>query len=141
MAINKVILIGNLGRDPDVRLTDDGRYLATFSLATNAHYVDQHGHKQVKTTWHNIVAWRKMAERCSKLLKKGSKVFIEGKISTSTWKDQDGITHSKSDIKIDQMHLFWSPKDDGSISESKIDQKWPESIVHAMSDDSDDIPF
>lgn len=141
MAVNKVVLIGHLGSDPDVRLTNDGRHLATFSLATNAHYTDQHGHKQVKTTWHTIVAWRKMAERCGKLLTKGSKVFIEGKISTSTWLDQEGVTRSKSDIKIDQMHLLWSPKNAGIPAEQAISQPWPGASDHAMSGDFDDIPF
>ncbi|MFU8773135.1 MAG: single-stranded DNA-binding protein, partial [Anaerolineales bacterium] len=110
MSVNKVFLMGLLDNAPELKYTSDGRPYALFTLVTNERYVDQQGQQREATMWHKIIAWRKMALRCEKILTKGSRVFVEGKISTSTWQDQDGITRSKSDVKIDQMRLLWSPE-------------------------------
>ncbi len=88
--VNKVILIGNLGKDPDVRRLESGGYVARFPLATNENYQDKNGEWQQITDWHNIVVWGKSAERAEKGLRKGYTVFIEGKLRTRKWQDNEG---------------------------------------------------
>lgn len=87
---NKIILIGNLGRDPEIRRLESGAVVANFSLATNENYRDKAGNWQTITEWHNIVAWRNLAERAERDLKTGSMVFVEGKLTTRKWQDKDG---------------------------------------------------
>ena len=88
--INKVILIGNLGRDPETRHLEGGSVVSKFSLATNENYQDRNGEWQTQTEWHNIVCWRSLAERAEKSLRKGNLVFVEGKLTTRKWQDKDG---------------------------------------------------
>lgn len=88
-SLNKVLLIGNLGKDPELRYTTSGVAVATFSLATSESWKDQDGNAQEKTEWHNIVAWRKLAEICGEWLKKGKKVYIEGRIQTRNYDDKN----------------------------------------------------
>ena len=90
MLINKAILIGNLGKDPEISHTPGGLAVAKFSIATSEKWKDDSGQQQEKTEWHNIVAWRKLAEVCAQYLKKGSKVYVEGKITTRSWEDKNG---------------------------------------------------
>jgi len=96
--INKVILIGNLGRDPEVRKLESGSAVAKFSVATNESYRDKSGEWQTLTEWHNIVAWRALAEKAERELKKGSLVFIEGKLTHRTWQDKDGNDRYTTEI-------------------------------------------
>ena len=88
--VNKVILIGNLGRDPEVRHLESGASVAKFSVATNENYRDKAGEWQTITQWHDVVAWRGLADRAERDLKKGSMVFVEGKLTTRKWQDKDG---------------------------------------------------
>ena len=88
-SLNKVMLIGNLGKDPELRYTTSGVAVATFSLATSESWKDQDGNAQEKTEWHNIVAWRKLAEICGEWLKKGKKVYIDGRIQTRNYDDKN----------------------------------------------------
>lgn len=88
-SLNKVMLIGNLGKDPELRYTSSGVAVATFSVATNESWKDQDGNPQERTEWHNIVAWRKLAEICGEWLKKGKKVYIEGRIQTRSYDDKN----------------------------------------------------
>mgnify|MGYP001219321743 CR=1 FL=1 len=88
--INKVILVGNLGKDPEVRHLESGSAVARFSVATNENYQDRNGEWQTQTEWHNIVCWRGLAERAEKMLKKGSLIYLEGKLTTRKWQDKDG---------------------------------------------------
>ena len=88
-SLNKVMLIGNLGKDPEVRYTPGGDPVATFTLATNEAWKDKEGNLQERTEWHNIVAWRRLAEFCGEWLKKGKKVYIEGKIQTRSYEDKN----------------------------------------------------
>ena len=88
-SLNKVMLIGNLGKDPEMRYTPAGVPVASFSMATSESWRDQDGNTQERTEWHNIVAWRKLAEICSEYLKKGKKVYIEGRIQTRTYDDKN----------------------------------------------------
>jgi single-strand DNA-binding protein len=89
-SVNKVILIGNLGRDPEVRYTTSGQAVANFSMATKEVFNDRSGTKQERTEWHNIVAWAKLAEICGQFLKKGSQVYVEGRLTTRNYEAKDG---------------------------------------------------
>lgn len=96
--INKVILVGNLGQDPEVRSLESGSKVAKFSVATNENYQDKSGEWQQITEWHNVVAWRGLAERAEKTLKKGGMVYVEGKLSTRKWQDQNGNDRYTTDV-------------------------------------------
>ncbi len=91
--VNKVMLIGRLGRDPEMRYTGSGSPVCNFSLATDESYTDKSGQRQKKTEWHNIVAWGKLAENCAKLLSKGSLCYVEGRLQTREWNDREAPHH------------------------------------------------
>ncbi len=111
MSVNKVILVGNLGKDPELRYTPSGAAVATFSLATTNPFKDREGNKQ--TEWHNIVAWRQLAEICGKFLHKGKQVYIEGRIQTRSYDDRDGNKRYITEIVADQMQMLGSRDDQG----------------------------
>ena len=105
--INKVILVGNLGRDPEMRYTQNGVAVCSFSLATSETYRDRtSGEKVTQTEWHNIILWRGLAETAEKYLRKGSSVYIDGKIRTRKWEDQQGQTRYTSEIIADTMQML-----------------------------------
>ncbi len=106
MSVNKVILVGNLGKDPELRYTPSGAAVATFSIATSERYKDRDGQQQEKTEWHNIVVWRNLAEICGKYLHKGKQVYIEGKIQTRSYDDRDGNKRYITEIVADQMQML-----------------------------------
>lgn len=111
MSVNKVILVGNLGKDPELRYTPSGTAVVTFPLATTERYKDRDGQRQEKTEWHNIVAWRQLAEICGKYLHKGKQVYIEGKIQTRSYDDRDGNKRYMTEIVVDQMQMLGSRDD------------------------------
>jgi len=100
-SLNKVLLIGNLGADPELRYTPSGVPVATFRVATNETWRDVDGNLQERTEWHTIVVWRKLAELSVDLLKKGSKVYVEGRLQTRTYEDKNGIRRSVTEIVAD----------------------------------------
>ena len=105
--INKVILIGNLGRDPEIRYTPNSVAVCSFSIATSETYKDKNsGERITQTEWHNIVLWRGLAETSEKYLRKGSKVYIEGKLKTRKWDDKQGITRYSTEIVADVMQML-----------------------------------
>src|SRR5690348_11065844 len=106
MSVNKAILVGRLGRDPETRYTTGGQAVANFSLATDYSYKDRNGERQKKTEWHKIVAWRKLAEICQQYLKKGSLVYIEGRIETREWQDKEGQKRYSTEIIADEMRML-----------------------------------
>jgi|TARA_B110000438_G_scaffold49222_1_gene49697 single-strand DNA-binding protein len=117
--INKVILIGNLGKDPEVRYLDSGIAVANLSIATTETYKNKEGNKVSQTEWHDVVLWRGLAEVAEKYLNKGSSVYIEGKIKTSKWVDKDENTRYKTEIMADKMTMLnkspnESPQSEGS---------------------------
>lgn len=114
MSVNKVILVGNLGKDPELRYTPSGAAVATFSLATTDPFKDKEGNK--KTEWHNIVAWRQLAEICGKYLHKGKQVYIEGRIQTRSYDDRDGNKRYITEIVADQMQMLGRAGDEGGGS-------------------------
>lgn len=106
MSLNRAQLIGNLTRDPELRQIPGGSTVASFSIATNFSWTDQSGQRQEKVEFHNIVAWRKLAEICGQYLKKGSKVFIEGRIQTRDWEGEDGVKRYRTEIVADSMIML-----------------------------------
>lgn len=106
MNLNKAMLIGNLTRDPELRSTPSGQNVVAFGLATNLVWTDQSGQQQKKTEFHNIIAWRRLAEICAKYLHKGSKVYIEGRLQTTDWTGQDGIKRYRTEIVAENMIML-----------------------------------
>lgn len=113
--VNKAIIVGRLGRDPEVRYTSSGTPVASFSVATDEKWTGQDGSKQSKTEWHNIVAWRRLAEICEQYLKKGKLVYIEGRIETREWDDKDGNKRRTTEIIANNMQMLSSRGDDDSM--------------------------
>ncbi len=117
-SLNKVMLIGNLTRDPELRYTPQGTAVCTFGLATNREWVDASGQKQEGAEFHNIVAWTKLAEICSQLLFKGRKAYVSGRLQTRNWQGQDGAERSKTEVVIDEMIAFGEGKGGQVMDES-----------------------
>jgi len=117
-SLNKVQLIGNLGKDPELKYTSSGVAVSNFSIATAESWKDAEGNNQEKTEWHNIVAWRKLAEICGEWLKKGKRVYIEGKLQTRSY-EKDGVKRYVTEIVADQMLMLDNakPKEEGEQSE------------------------
>ena len=104
--VNKVILVGNLGSDPECRTTPGGQRVANFRLATSRQWTGQDGQKQEKTEWHSIVAWGKLADIVERYLQKGKQVYVEGRLETRTWQDKEGQTKYKTEIICEQMQML-----------------------------------
>lgn len=108
--VNKVILIGRLGKDPEMRFTPNGKAVTNFTMATSEVWSDRNGEKQERTEWHRVVAWDKLAENCAKLLSKGRQVYVEGRLRTRQWDDRDGNKRYTTEIVANQMQIL-SPMD------------------------------
>jgi single-strand DNA-binding protein len=106
MSLNKAQIIGNLTRDPEMRQIPGGQIVTTFSVATNFTWNDQNGQRQEKVEFHNVVAWRKLGEICGQYLKKGSKIFLEGRIQTRSWEAEDGSKKYRTEIIADNMIML-----------------------------------
>ena len=138
-SVNKVMLVGNLGKDPEVRYTGSGVAVATFSVATNESWKDQDGNAQERTEWHNIVAWRKLAEICGQYLKKGSKIWLEGRLQYRTYDDKNGVKRYVTEIVMNEMVMLDSRGGGGQGGSSDAGSSGPEQP--AMPDPADDLPF
>jgi single-strand DNA-binding protein len=137
-SINKVILIGNLGRDPEVRYTPSGTAVANFSVATTDNWTNKDGDKQSRTEWHRVVAWGRLGETCGEYLSKGSQVYIEGSIQTNEWEDKEGNKRQTTEIRAWRMQMLGSRGSAGAPPEAHSASE-PESGMEGPSDD--DIPF
>lgn len=147
-SLNKVMLIGNLTRDPNLRYTPGGAAVASFGIATNRSWTSSEGgEKQERVDFHNIVAWSKLAEICGQLLHKGDKVYVEGRIQTRDWKTEEGETRRVTEIVIDNMMLLNSRggssnnSDDSADEAPESEDEAPKSEAEEVEDVSDDIPF
>ena len=148
-SVNKVILVGNLGQDPDVKYTPRGTPIAKFSLATNERFKDKSGEWQDRTEWHNIVAWQRLAEIVGEYLQKGSKVYVEGRLQTSSWQDrQSGEKKYRTEIvardlvMLDNNGATGHDPADERASDSRLGQRSQEeedSVQGQITDE--DIPF
>ena len=150
-SVNKVILIGNLGKDPELKHTSSGTAMAKFTLATNERYKDKNGEWQDKTEWHNVVLWQRLAEIAAEYLKKGRSVYIEGRLQTREWEDKQGQKRYTTEIVASDLVLLGGGRGDegggrGAARGSDFDQS-----AHADFDSTpsprateitdDDIPF
>lgn len=106
MSVNKVILIGRLGQNPEVRYTPSGAAVANFSVATNENWTDKSGQKQERTEWHKVVVWGKLAELCSQYLTKGRQVYLEGRLQTRQWQDKDGQTKYTTEVQAQTVQFL-----------------------------------
>src|SRR5579885_1962817 len=106
MSVNKVILVGRLGQNPEVRYTPSGAAVANFSVATNESWTDKSGQKQERTEWHKVVVWGKLAELCSQYLTKGRQVYLEGRLQTRQWQDKDGQTKYTTEIQAQTVQFL-----------------------------------
>lgn len=141
MSVNKAILVGNVGKDPEVRYLDSGVAVATITLATTERgYTLANGTTVPdRTEWHNIVAWRGLAEIAEKYIKKGSQIFVEGKITTRKW-EKDGIARYSTEIVAENIELL-GKRPEGSSSDNHAAAPKPAAAEAAASDNSDDLPF
>jgi single-strand DNA-binding protein len=138
--VNKVILLGNLGKDPEVRHLENGAAVANFSIATTESFKDRNGNRQEQTEWHNIVLWRGLAEIAEKFLKKGSQVYIEGKLRTRSWQDKEGNTRYTTEIVGDNMTMLGGrPNTDNSSQNTAYPNQ--DNSPNLEQDESDDLPF
>tara|TARA_B100001778_G_C18552607_1_gene613827 strand:+ start:268 stop:702 length:435 start_codon:yes stop_codon:yes gene_type:complete len=141
--VNKVILVGNLGKDPEVRYLDSGIAVANFTLATTENYKNKQGERVSQTEWHNIVLWRGLAEVAEKWLKKGSSIYVEGKIRNRKWEDKDGNTRYNTEVLADNMTMLGSRNGSAELN-SNVDNSNNSSEKSLNSnelDNSDDLPF
>lgn len=138
--LNKVILIGNLGKDPEIRTLESGVSRALFTLATNESYKDRNGTWQKSTEWHDVVLWRSMAER-AKSLKKGMLVYVEGKLTHRKWTDKEGKEHYVSEIACDILRILEKREHSHSSPEGKKDQTPFSEDSFNQEAASDDLPF
>jgi len=144
-SLNKVMLIGNLGSDPDVRYTQSNTAVATLSIATSERYKDSNGEQQERTEWHRVVAWGRLAEICQQYLNKGSKVYIEGPLQTRKWEDKDGQERYTTEVKALQMIMLDS-RGGGQSGPNNTMAQGNQPVTSATdlnktNDDMDDLPF
>jgi single-strand DNA-binding protein len=149
-SVNKVILIGNLGKDPEVRRLENGAVVASFSIATSEVYTEKAtGEKRETTDWHNIVVWRGLAEVAEKYIKKGSKVYVEGKLKTRSWQDKEGNTRYTTEVLGEEITILsWA---DNGEPRPQQEQKPvyptqgmptpPSPVQDLLDDEDDDLPF
>lgn len=142
--VNKVILVGNLGKDPEVRHLDNGRAVANFPLATSETYKNKQGERVTNTEWHNVVLWTPLAEIAERFLKKGGQVYIEGKITTRSWDDQDGNKRYTTEVVGRELTLLGSKEggnSGGSDSGNNASNTSESPVSNIPEDDTDDLPF
>lgn len=136
--VNKVILVGNVGRDPEVRYLDSGVAKASFSLATSETYKDKSGQKVSQTEWHNIVVWRGQAEVIEKYVKKGDRLYIEGKIKSRDYTDKEGVKKYITEIVVDNFQMLGSPNRGNNQG---TDAMTPDTAPENVEKPEDDLPF
>ena len=136
MAINKAIIIGNLGVDPELRTTPQGASVCNFSVATNESWKDKDGTKHERVEWHRIIVWGKTGENCAKYLSKGREVYVEGRIQTRSWDDKDGVKRYTTEIVAQTVNFLG-----GGSGEGKSDRPPPPSDGDMPSGADADIPF
>ena len=141
--VNKVILVGNLGADPQIRYTPQGTAVANFSLATTERFNNKNGERESRTEWHRIIAWGRLAEICNEYLKKGKQVYIEGRIQTRQWDDKDGNKRTTTEIVANNMVMLGRAGDVGDVGaqEFQADEEATQEAPAASAGNEDDLPF
>lgn len=138
--VNKVILVGHLGKDPEVRYLEGGTAVANFTLATSESYKDKNGNKVDQTEWHNVVVWRGLAQVAEKYLKKGQLVYVEGKLRSRSWDDKEGNKRYTTEIVADNMTMLGGKRDGGSEGSSSQGNDYGSANI-ASESPADDLPF
>lgn len=138
MGLNKVMLIGNVGRDPEVRYLDKNSKVATFSIATTERYRDRNNELKDITEWHTVVCWRRNADIVEQYVRKGSLLYIEGRIRTRSWDDQSGVKHSITEIHAETFQILGRRSDE--IQQQAIRPAAPKEALMIEAED-DDLPF
>lgn len=140
--VNKVILVGNLGKDPEVRHLENGATVANFPIATTESYKDRNGNRQESTEWHNIVLWRGLAEIAEKYLRKGNQVYIEGKLRSRSWEDKDGNTRYITEVIGDNLTMLGG-RSDSTDSAAPAKESAPKAPAKNTieEEEDDDLPF
>jgi single-strand DNA-binding protein len=147
MSINKVILVGNVGKDPEVKHLDSETAVANFSLATSENYTNKNGEKVENTEWHNIVCWRRLATLAENYIRKGSQLYIEGRIRTRTFDGQDGTKKYITEIYADTIQLLGRKSEQGQVDVNKIQQQATvseppvDTVSYNNGNTEDDLPF
>lgn len=136
--VNKVILVGNTGQDPDVRHLEGGVAVANFNLATSETYKDKNGEKVTQTEWHRVVLWRGLAEIAEKFVKKGQLLYIEGRLRTRSWEDKEGVKRYTTEVFADVMRMLGKKGDDGYSRESSSEKQEEPDLSEQQ---EDDLPF
>ena len=142
--VNKVILIGHLGADPQMRFTPNGTAVAQFNLATTERFNDRNGERQERTEWHRIVAWSRLAEICNQYLKKGKQVYIEGRLQTRQWEDQSGNKRYTTEIVANNMIMLGRAGDvaeDTPTQSVPAEEAEPSASGSGTTSNEDDLPF
>lgn len=141
--VNKVTVMGNLGQDPDLKHTNSGTAVATMSVATNEKWKDKAGQDQERTEWHRVQVWGKTAENCAKYLKKGSKVYVEGKLQTRSWDDKEGVKRYTTEIVAQTVQFLSSPGEGGNRPPHPANDAPPPADTGASADpfSGEEIPF
>ncbi len=150
MSVNKVILVGRLGRDPETRYTSSGQAVCNFSMATDENYKDRSGERQKRTEWHKIVVWGKQAEIAQQYLKKGSLIFLEGRIQSRQWDDKEGQKRTSFEIVANRFQMLGARADAAAAGAGAPAGASPDADAHAPAADEaghspeisdEDIPF
>ena len=145
-SVNKVILIGNLGKDPEVRHLENGATVANFPIATSESYNDRNtGERRKITDWHDIVVWRGLAEVVEKYVRKGTKIYVEGKLKKRSWQDKEGNTRYSTEVVADELTILSRPdrenRPDNNPYDSTGTPDAPSKVDEIMNKDEDDLPF
>lgn len=137
-SVNKVILVGNLGADPEVRYAPSGTAVANFSLATTDQWTNKEGGKEEKTEWHRIVAFGRLGEICGEYLHKGKQVYVEGRLQTRSWEDREGVKRYTTEIVANTMQMLGPKGKDGNTAD-RMGERPP--VDEPLSIPDDEIPF
>jgi single-strand DNA-binding protein len=139
--VNKAILVGNLGADPEIRYTQSGTAVARFNLATSETWTGKDGNRAERTEWHRIVAWAKLAEICKQYLSKGKQVYIEGRIQTREWQDANGVKKWTTEIVAQNMVMLGRAREETAGDDLAGDQRYSPPSAPPDSETVDDVPF
>ncbi len=143
VSVNRIIIIGNLGSEPEMRFTPNGRPVTSFSVATNRRYTTSEGERREETEWFTVVAWSRLAEQCNQFLTKGRLVYVEGRLRTHTWEGQDGQRRYRNEIVADRVSFLdrqaVAPLPEEKVGEGEAEEKVGASGIDEL--DPEDIPF
>jgi single-strand DNA-binding protein len=137
-SLNKVTIIGNVGNEPEMRFTPNGKPVTSFSVATNWLYTSSEGERRQETEWFSVVAWNRLAEQCNQFLAKGRLVYVEGRIHTRNWEGQDGQQHSKIEVIASRV-IFLDKRGASAIADEKLDDRIDDGSITEL--EPEDLPF